>query len=90
MAEPAFVTCTADAWTKVATDVQTGLIRKVSHAPNFYLQTYRDTGNPVPTGRGEGVVAFESSLTEIISATSGIDVYFWVDDVDGEIRRDTP
>jgi hypothetical protein len=88
MATPVIETVTKDQWTKVATNVETGFIHKMSHAPNVYLQTYRDTGDAPPTLRTEGVVAFEDSLTEPIIAVAGIDVYLWVDKVDGQVRVD--
>lgn len=88
MATPVFKACTRDAWTKVATNVQTGFIHKVSHAPNMYLQTYRDTGVTAPTLRTDGVELFAESVTEDIFAIAGIDVYVWADKVAGEVRVD--
>ena len=90
MANPVFVACTKDAWTKVATNVQTGFIHRISGAPNGYLQTYVDTTDPAPTLETEGAVAFENSGTEPINATAGIDVYIWAQGAAGNVRRDTP
>ena len=88
MATPVFVTCDKDAWTKVATDVQTGFINKVSTDPNVYLHTYRDTTDPVPTLRTDGVPLFDEGNAVAISAIAGIDIYIWVDKVDGKVRVD--
>ena len=90
MANPVLVACAKGAWTKVATNVQTGFIHKVSGAPNGYLQTYRDTGDAAPTLETQGVVAFENSGTEAILATAGIDVYIWAQNAAGEVRVDLP
>ena len=89
MANPVFVVCAADAWTKVATNVQTGFVHKVSGA-NGYLHAYVVTTGPAPTLETEGVVAFENSTTEPINATAGIDVYIWAHGAAGKVRVDTP
>lgn len=88
MATPTFVTCTKDQWTKIATNVETGFINKISLDPNIYLYTYRDTGDPAPTLRTDGVPLFDEDDVSAIQATAGIDVYVWVDDVDGGVRVD--
>lgn len=88
MATPVFVTCNKDAWTKVATNVETGFIHMVSLDPNIYLYTYRDTGDPAPTLRTDGVPLFDEDNVASILATAGIDVYVWVDKVDGKVRVD--
>lgn len=92
MANPVDVTCVKDSWTKVATNVQTGFIHKQHTDPNVYLQTYRETGDPAPVSRTAtgAVLAFENSLTEPVSATAGIDVYFWVDKVAGQVSVQIP
>ena len=89
MANPVFVTCAKDAWTKVATNVQTGFVHMVLGA-NGYLQAYVDTTDPAPTLETQGVVAFENSGTEAISATAGIDIYIWAHDKAGKVRVDLP
>lgn len=88
MATPTFETCTKDSWTKIATNVQTGFINKVSHDPNVYLYTYRDTGDAAPTLRTDGVPLFDEGNTAAILAIAGIDIYVWVDKVDGVVRVD--
>ena len=89
MANPILVACAKNAWTKVATNVQTGFIHKVKGI-NGYLQTYRDTTDPAPTLITQGVVAFENSGTESINATAGIDVYIWAQGAAGSVRVDLP
>lgn len=89
MANPVFVTCPADEWKKVATNVQTGFVHRFSGA-NGYLQAYRDTGDAPPTLESQGVVVFELSGTESILATAGIDVYIWAQGAAGKVRVDTP
>lgn len=88
MANPVFVDCTKNIWTKVATNITTGLIHKVHGAPYEYRQTYRETGGAAPTLRSDGVSAFENNRTEIISATAGIDIYIYPINVDGKVRVD--
>ena len=87
-ATPVFVTCTKDVWTKVATDVTTGAIRRGDVTPYEYLQTYRETGDPAPTLKSDGVPAFEGGRTEIISAVNGIDVYLYPITNNGRVRVD--
>ena len=89
MADPVWVICTKGVWTKVATSVTSGNIHKDTAIQSQYLQMYKMTGNPAPTLVGEGVRAFEDSLSESINATAAIDVYIWVvGDVDGLVRVD--
>ena len=90
MADPVEVACTKDSWTKVATNKQTGFVHQVSGAPNGYLITYRDTGNAAPTLETEGVVAFENSITEPVTALAGIDVYIWPHRADGVVSVSLP
>jgi len=88
MANPIFVDCVKNTWTKVATNVITGLIHKFDPTPYEYLQTYRETGDPAPTLRSDGVVAFEDSKSEVISAIAGIDVYLYPIIDNGRVRVD--
>ena len=90
MANPVFVTCAKNVWTKVATNVQTGFVHKVGGASNGYLHAYRDTGDAAPTLETEGVDAFENSITESILATAGIDVYIFSQKAAGKVRVDLP
>jgi hypothetical protein len=88
MANPLYpVTVNADAWTKVATNVTSGLIHK-KKTNIQYWQTYRLTGGAAPTEKNEAVLMFaDNSLVERISSSSPIDIYVWVDEP-GVLRID--
>ena len=85
MADPAIKACPADQWTKVATNVTTGIIHITETAPNVYLQTYRDTGEAAPTDKDDAV-PFDTPL--LISSSAGIDVYIQPVSKAGEVRVD--
>ena len=86
-------------WTKVATNVLTGVLHRLNTIVDYY-QTYRLTGTGAPsvptfgTIPIEAVRIFSDSTSEPISATVGIDVYIMGanrdDDAsdDGSIRVD--
>ena len=88
MTNPIFVDCPAGEWTKVATNIISGQIHRVSLVPYGYLQSYKDTGDAAPTLKSEGVVAFEQSNLESILALSGIDVYLYPLLAAGRVRVD--
>jgi hypothetical protein len=90
MANPVIVPCPAGDWTKVATNVTTGQIKKLKTDPNKYLETYRTSGDPVPTEATEGVPIFIESYSETISASAGIDVYIMAVGANGSVRADLP
>lgn len=83
MANPVLEACPLGQWTKVATNVTTGIINVTSEAPQKYTQTYRLTGDPVPTDLTEAV-PFEEEL--VISSSSAIDVYIQPLGAAGEVR----
>ncbi|MCK4500842.1 hypothetical protein KAU11_10105, partial [Candidatus Babeliales bacterium] len=85
MADPQVVPCPADAWTKVATSVLTGVIHIHNNKPSLYLQTYRDTGGAAPTNKDDAL-PFNEPL--IISDSNGIDVYVRPVDEAGSVRVD--
>ena len=85
MADPAVIPCPADAWTKVATNVQTGVVHIRGNGPGLYLQTYRETGVAAPADKTDAV-PFTTPL--IISASTGIDVYVQPAGKDGSVRVD--
>ena len=93
MAKPVFIDCTKNIWTKVATGVTTGQIHKKSEQPQEYLHTYRDTGGAAPpnteAGKEQGVPIFLNGVSELISATAGIDIYVYPVSSDGKVRVDT-
>ena len=97
--DPVEVAISEWAWTKVATNVLTGNVHRLNTIVDYY-QTYRLTGTAAPnvptlgTIPIEAVRMFSNSITELISATSGIDVYIMganrdedADD-DGSVRVD--
>ena len=77
MANPVFVDCTKDAWTKVATAVMNGVINKFSRVPYGYLQTFKTTGSPAPTLISEGIPALMNDDALVIASASSIDVYIY-------------
>jgi hypothetical protein len=89
MADPVFVSCPANQWTKVATSVVTGQVWRAKSGVK-YLHTYRDTGNPAPTLRSDGMPVFveEESDVEQISASAAIDVYIYPIGDSGRVRVD--
>lgn len=83
MADPAVVDCPKGVWTKVATNVTTGLVHILKTDPSAYYQTYRDTGGAAPADLSDAV-PFDSPLQ--ISASAGIDVYVQPNGEDGSVR----
>jgi len=76
----------ADVWVKVASEVTTGVIQKISSLPNVYWQTYRFLGEPGPVDDSDKVVLFGDSNTENISSDVFIDVYVKAVGRNGEVR----
>lgn len=85
MADPLIVECTKDIWTKVATNVTSGIIWIKNKLPT-YLQTYRDTGESAPTNKDDAIPIYGNSIP--ISASAGIDVYIQPVAKDGVVRVD--
>lgn len=88
MSDPAIISCPADSWTKIATNVTTGNVHRILKGPGSYLQTYRDTGNPAPTDLSDAVPIFESGSQVPISNISGIDIYIYPVGKAGSVRVD--
>jgi hypothetical protein len=83
MANPNDVTCTANAWTKVATGITDANIEIVKDTVNHYF-TYKLTAQGAPVGLGT-----EKFVDEWISIhnTDAIDVYVYAKgSVDGLVR----
>lgn len=76
---PILLTIPGNAWTKVATNVTTGLITIKEWQPDRYYQTYRVTGDPAPTGdQGEDTSTITNGQEISIAATApAIDVYLY-------------
>lgn len=88
MSNPVFFDLPADTWTKVATSVVIGQIRRKDLRAT-YLQTYRGTGEAAPTLKADGVLAFdEYPNREPIEDTNLIDVYLYPVDIAGRVRVD--
>lgn len=90
MANPVIKTTIKDEWTKVASNVTAGIIKRIDKSPTVYLETYRMNDDPVPTSADEGVPCFINSDSEIIEASAGIDVYIFTRGANGEVRVDLP
>ena len=89
MANPVIINCPANEWVKIATNVVSGQIHKKTEAPQEYLYTYRETGDPEPTDKEEGVLLFIGNVvSEIIKNSSGIDIYIYPVTSAGKVRVD--
>lgn len=90
MAEPVFFDLSEGVFTKVAEAVTTGVISKKTEAPQEYLQTYRNTGNPKPDDDAElGVAMFQDlRVSEDIINSNLIDIYIMPIGADGRVRVD--
>jgi len=88
MANPTFATCTKEVWTKVATSILSGNIRKTGFETNKYFYTYKITGGVAPTKQSEGVLIFQNTNLEIISSSSRIDVYIMATGINSIVRVD--
>ena len=88
MPNPAIVACSTGAWTKVATNVQSGFVWLLKTS-SFYYHTYRLTGQDAPdpvTDKAEQVRIPKPGLS--ISASAGIDVYVFCKVIAGSVRVD--
>ena len=90
MANPVFVDCPEETWTKVADNITTGQIHKAKEEPFSYLHTYRISGDPPPPGGfEEGIKIFiNNELSDPISFIAGIDLYIFCVNADGRVRID--
>ncbi len=87
MADPVLVVCALGSWTKIATNVTTGIVhRKDSDAK--YFQTYRMTGNPAPSDLTDAVQIFTKEDSAEISNSAAIDVYIYCQVDAGLVRVD--
>lgn len=84
---PAVITCTADTWVAVATNVVTGRIYRIN-SEALYMQTIRLTGEAAPTTNDDGAKLFADSNSEAISSSAAIDVYVKALNVNGSVRVD--
>lgn len=86
MANPIKVDTPKNTWTKVATNVTSGIITIKQWQPSRYYQTYRVTGDPAPTGDQNEDTSTVTTGQEIsIAATEAVDVYLYCYQQDGEV-----
>ena len=88
MSASAPITCTANTWVMVATNVTSAVIHKLSVSPNVYKQTYVNTGAAAPANDNNAVLAFGSSDEFEFSDSTASDVYIKAVGVAGSIRTD--
>ena len=86
MADPVVIECPQEVWTKVATNVMTGIVHVKEGINLNWFQTYRNTGNPAPTNLEDAVNLIKPM--ELISNTIGIDIYVYPMRGDGTVRVD--
>lgn len=93
MADPLIVLCpiAGTGWTKVATNVTSGIIHLFDGKDQAWYQTYVTTGGTAPTDLSKAVKFGKDSLsgeTEDISFAAGADVYLKPSQKDGSVRVD--
>jgi len=92
MADPVFIDCPVDVWTKVATAVTTGTIW-VKKTNADYFQTIRNTGEAAPANNQ---ATFNNEAIRIdkdgqpIGSVDDIDVYIFCTKIEGRARVDLP
>lgn len=82
MANPVNFECPADAWTKVASSVNSGTVTIKNNEPGVYKHTYRVAGGAAPTDNDDAL-SFEKMA--LISSSFPIDVYIKPVDDAGEV-----
>lgn len=84
-----FVTCPANQWRLISTNITFAVINRISVVPNKYLIATVNTGGTAPVGKSVGIEAFKNSKsnsTEIIKHPDPVDIYIWADESQGEIN----
>lgn len=87
MANPINVTCPKDIWTKVASNITSGVVKIIDTRPNLYLETYRINADPSPANN-DGANPVDSNRELIIQSSLSIDIYIQPVGADGEVRVD--
>jgi len=85
MPNPIYVNCPEGEWTPVAIAVRNGVVH-VQKSDAEYYETYKVTGDPVPTSKAEGVRMFPAG--GIISCSEKCDIYIWCTGSSGKVRVD--
>lgn len=88
MAASTPITCTANTWVKVATNVTSAIIHKLSLSPNVYKQTYVNTGAAAPANDNNAILAFGDSDEYVFSDSTASDIYIKAVGVAGSVRTD--
>jgi len=89
MADPVVTAIPVDVWTKVATNVTTGMIYPLKTGGIVHVQTIRDTGGGAPTNGDLSEAVPIPDEGAAINSSAGIDVYIAVvGDVAGSVRAD--
>jgi hypothetical protein len=88
MSASAPISCPAGQWTKVATNVTSATIHKLSVLPGVYKQTYVATGAAAPANDNNAVVAFGDCDSFIFSESTLSDVYIKAVGAVGSVRTD--
>ena len=87
-ADPVYVDLPRGIWTKAATNVTAGNIGLTSGRSTMCNSTYKMTGGAAPTSAADGVPVFELVSKITISASAGIDIYFYCVNADGRVSVD--
>lgn len=85
MANPNIVSCTADTWNAIATNVTAGQVW-IKDTGVQYLHTYRMTGDPAPTTLTDALDFL--GLRMAIDSATAIDVYLYPLGANGSVRVD--
>lgn len=86
MANPIVINCTKNKWKRVASDINFGNIKKLTH--DNYIETYRMHGDPAPTTPEEGFRLFLQKDSEFVFSWDNIDVYIMAVGAAGKVRVD--
>ena len=89
MSASAPITCTADTWVIVATNVTSATIHKLSNSPNVYKQTHVDTGGSAPANDDNAISAFSSCDSRVFDEGTASDIYIKAVSVAGSVRVDS-
>ena len=83
------IVCAAGGWVKVATNVTSAIIHKLSVRPSLYKQTFVDTTDPAPTDDLNAVLAFAGGCESFIfSESASSDIYIKAVKFAGSVRLD--
>jgi hypothetical protein len=90
MANPELIDCPANTWTKVATNVTSGIIHiDLPYLNIEWYQTYRQTGESAPSDLdGANGSARLLKPSDDIDSSTAVDVYVWPRSEDGKVRVD--